>query len=67
MAAGAPVLVADLAGCAARDRDGQRAMGVSLAEALVRRRAYAYAEGRPLNEVAADVLARRLRLGDNDS
>ena len=40
-------------------------LGVSLAEALVRLRAHAYAENRPLNEVAADVVARRLRLGDS--
>ena len=37
-------------------------LGVSLAEALVRLRAYAYANDRSLNEVAADVVARRLRL-----
>jgi len=37
---------------------------VSLAEALVRLRAHAYANDRPLNEVAADVVARRLRLED---
>jgi hypothetical protein len=35
-------------------------LGVSLAEALVRLRAHAYAEGRFINDVAADVLARRL-------
>jgi len=35
---------------------------VSLAEALVRLRAHAYAEDRPVAEIAADVLARRLRL-----
>jgi transcriptional regulator with GAF, ATPase, and Fis domain len=34
---------------------------ISLAEAMVRLRAYAYAEDRPLSEVAADVVARRLR------
>jgi hypothetical protein len=42
-------------------------LGVTLAEALVRLRAHAYAEGRPLNEVAADVVARRLRLEDSDA
>lgn len=35
-------------------------LDVSLAEALVRLRAYAYAHDRPLNEVAADVVARRV-------
>jgi hypothetical protein len=42
-------------------------LGVSLAEALVRLRAYAYANDRPLHEVAADVVARRLRLGGSAS
>ena len=37
-------------------------LGVSLAEALLRLRAHAYANDRSLNEVAADVVARRLRL-----
>jgi hypothetical protein len=37
-------------------------LGVPIAEALVRVRAYAYAEGRPLSEVAADIVAGRLRL-----
>jgi transcriptional regulator with GAF, ATPase, and Fis domain len=36
-------------------------LGVSLAEALSRIRAHAYAENRQLGEVAADVIARRLR------
>jgi AmiR/NasT family two-component response regulator len=36
-------------------------LGVSLAEALARMRAYTYAENRPLAEVAQDVVARRLR------
>lgn len=40
-------------------------LGVSLAEALVRLRAYAYADGRLIAEVASDVVARRLRF-DND-
>ncbi|WNI16422.1 GAF and ANTAR domain-containing protein [Actinacidiphila sp. ITFR-21] len=35
---------------------------VSLAEALLRLRAYAYSHARPLHEVAGDVVARRLRL-----
>ncbi|WP_433831272.1 GAF and ANTAR domain-containing protein [Actinoplanes sp. CA-015351] len=36
-------------------------LGVSLTEAMVRLRAHAYAEDRPLSAVAADVVARRLR------
>ena len=36
-------------------------LGVSVAEALVRLRAYAFGNGRPLAEVARDVVARRLR------
>jgi len=36
-------------------------LGVSAAVALVRLRAYAYANDRPLRDVAADVVARRLR------
>jgi ANTAR domain-containing protein len=41
-------------------------LGVSLAEALVRLRAYAYADGRLIAEVAADVVARRLRFDDHN-
>lgn len=37
-------------------------LGVSAADALVRLRAHAYAEGRTLSEVAADILGKRLRL-----
>ena len=37
-------------------------LGVSVAEALVRLRGHAYAGGRLLSEVAADVVARRLVL-----
>jgi hypothetical protein len=37
---------------------------VSLAEALVRLRAHAYGNDRPIAEVAADVVARRLRFED---
>jgi hypothetical protein len=37
-------------------------LGVGIEEAFVRLRAYAYADGRRLAEVAADVVARRLRL-----
>ncbi|WP_314244604.1 ANTAR domain-containing protein [Streptomyces kutzneri] len=36
-------------------------LGVDIEEAFVRLRAYAYAHGRRLTEVAADVVARRLR------
>ena len=36
-------------------------LGSSISEALARMRAYAYAENRPLAEVARDVVARRLR------
>jgi hypothetical protein len=35
---------------------------VSLTEALIRLRAYAFAHDRPLHEVGADIVARRLRL-----
>jgi hypothetical protein len=37
-------------------------LGISLAEALVRLRAHAFGTGRPLNDVTADVVARRLRI-----
>jgi hypothetical protein len=37
-------------------------LGVDAQTALLRLRAHAYAEGRPLREVAADVVERRLRL-----
>lgn len=37
-------------------------LGVDLAEAMVRMRSYAYAENRQLHTVAADIVARRLRL-----
>jgi hypothetical protein len=36
-------------------------LGVTINEALARMRAYAYAESRPLGEIARDVVARRLR------
>jgi ANTAR domain len=42
-------------------------LGVSLAEALLRLRAYAYAAGRQVSEVAADVVGRRLRFDDGES
>jgi AmiR/NasT family two-component response regulator len=35
---------------------------VSVADALVRLRAHAFSTGRPLRQVAADVVARRMRL-----
>ena len=35
---------------------------IRIADALVRLRAHAYADGRPVNDVANDVVARRLRL-----
>jgi hypothetical protein len=37
-------------------------LGVSLGDALIRLRAYAYAEGHPIDEVARDVVDRRLRI-----
>jgi GAF domain-containing protein len=40
-------------------------LGVSLAEALLRMRAYAYAQGRPLADVARDVVARTLRFDED--
>ncbi|MFI1722397.1 ANTAR domain-containing protein [Streptomyces sp. NPDC020489] len=40
-------------------------LGVSMQEALLRLRAHAYAGGRPLGEVAQDVVARRLRFRDD--
>ncbi|WP_308285840.1 GAF and ANTAR domain-containing protein [Actinoplanes hulinensis] len=42
-------------------------LGVSLAEAMARLRAYAYAEDRPLSEVATDVVTRRLRFDPSQS
>lgn len=39
-------------------------LGVPIQEALLRLRAHAYGSERPLGEVAADVVARRLRFGD---
>jgi hypothetical protein len=41
-------------------------LGVGLAEALVRLRARAFAEDRLIAEIAADVVARRLRFGGHD-
>jgi hypothetical protein len=41
-------------------------LAVPVEDALARLRAHAYAAGRELDEVAADVLARRLRFNDRD-
>ncbi len=35
---------------------------IPIGDALVRLRAHAYAEGRPIHDVASDVVARRLRI-----
>jgi hypothetical protein len=40
-------------------------LGVSADEGLDRLRAYTYAQGRPINEVAGDIMARRLSLRDS--
>jgi hypothetical protein len=37
-------------------------LGVGIGDALIRLRAYAYAEGQPIDEVARDVVDRRLKL-----
>jgi GAF domain len=37
-------------------------LGVGIAEALVRLRSFTYASGRPIGDVAADIVARRLHL-----
>ncbi|MFJ4407189.1 GAF and ANTAR domain-containing protein [Streptomyces sp. NPDC088910] len=42
-------------------------LAVPLAEALLRLRAYAYGNDRPLADVARDVVARRLRMGPDPS
>jgi len=42
-------------------------LGVNLAEAMVRIRAYAYAEDRRLSKVARDIVARRLRFDPDHS
>ena len=41
-------------------------LGVSAAVALIRLRAFAYAHGRPLHDVAGDVVARRIRFDPDD-
>ncbi len=40
-------------------------LGVQVDEALVRIRAHAFAGGQPVGDVAADIVARRLRLADD--
>ena len=42
-------------------------LGVSLAEALLRLRAHAYATGRTVSAIAADVVSRRLHFDDSES
>jgi hypothetical protein len=42
-------------------------LGVGVGEALVRLRAYAFANDRRLTEVAADVVGRRLRFDPEDA
>jgi hypothetical protein len=39
-------------------------LNIGIAEALVRLRAYAYAEERPIEDVARDVVGRRLRFDE---
>lgn len=40
-------------------------LGVGIEEAFIRLRAYSYAHGRRLSDVAADVVAHRLHLADD--
>jgi hypothetical protein len=40
-------------------------LGVSLAEALLRLRAYAYETGQTVTDIAAEVVSRRLHFDDN--
>jgi hypothetical protein len=42
-------------------------LGVTMEEALLRLRAHAYSTERPLGEIAADVVGRRLRFDDDVS
>jgi hypothetical protein len=42
-------------------------LGISISDALARMRAHAYAENRPLADVARDIVARRLRFDRNHS
>ena len=39
-------------------------LDIAVAEALVRLRSHAYAEGRPIDDIAARVVARTLRFDD---
>ena len=39
-------------------------LGIGAEESFVRLRAHAFAQGRPLSDVARDVISRRLRIGD---
>jgi ANTAR domain/GAF domain len=41
-------------------------LGVSVGEALIRMRAYAFSNDRPLDDVARDIVARRVRFDDHD-
>ena len=41
-------------------------LGTSLADALLRLRAHAYASGRTVSDIAADVVDRRLRFDGNE-
>jgi hypothetical protein len=41
-------------------------LGLDLSDALLRLRARAYATERPVSDVAADVVSRRLRFDDSD-
>jgi hypothetical protein len=41
-------------------------LGVQVGEALARLRAAAYLEGRPVSDVAADVVAGRVRFGQEE-
>jgi hypothetical protein len=63
-------LAAELAGPETLRIEVQQASGMlaaqldlSVADALVRLRAWAYAEGRPIRDVARDVITRRLQIG----
>lgn len=42
-------------------------LGISLAEAMLRLRAHAYATGRTVSAIAADVVSRRMSFNDSDS
>jgi AmiR/NasT family two-component response regulator len=42
-------------------------LGVNLAEAMARIRAYAYANQQPITDVARDIVSRKIRLEDDRS